>query len=393
MSVELSNIRSLVQQIGGELVTWRRHLHQNPELSFEEAQTAQFVYDTLSTFPGLELSRPTKTSVLARLKGAQPGPTLAIRADMDALPITEENDFEFISNTPGKMHACGHDGHTAMLLGTAKILSQLADQIHGEIRFIFQHAEELFPGGAQEIVNAGVMEGVDAVIGIHLWSPLEVGKIAVRSGPFMAAPDTFYITIRGQGGHAAMPHTTVDPVVIAAQVVTNLQHIVSRNIDPLDPIVLSVTQFHAGTAHNVIPETVELNGTVRSFKPELRTEVPRLMEQIVKGITEAHGATYEFRYEQGYRPVINDEAVTQRVRDALVEVFGEEVVIEGDPHMGGEDFSAYQSVTPGTFFNVGAGNAAMGIVYPHHHPKFTIDEDALPIGVEAFVSIALKTLS
>ncbi|GEO24647.1 N-acyl-L-amino acid amidohydrolase [Alicyclobacillus acidoterrestris] len=393
MSVELSNIRSLVQQIGGELVTWRRHLHQNPELSFEEAQTAQFVYDTLSTFPGLELSRPTKTSVLARLKGAQPGPTLAIRADMDALPITEENDFEFISNTPGKMHACGHDGHTAMLLGTAKILSQLADQIHGEIRFIFQHAEELFPGGAQEIVNAGVMEGVDAVIGIHLWSPLEVGKIAVRSGPFMAAPDTFYITIRGQGGHAAMPHTTVDPVVIAAQVVTNLQHIVSRNIDPLDPIVLSVTQFHAGTAHNVIPETVELNGTVRSFKPELRTEVPRLMEQIVKGITEAHGATYEFRYEQGYRPVINDEAVTQRVRDALVEVFGEEVVIEGDPHMGGEDFSAYQSVTPGTFFNVGAGNAAKGIVYPHHHPKFTIDEDALPIGVEAFVSIALKTLS
>ncbi|EPZ42206.1 M20 family metallopeptidase [Alicyclobacillus acidoterrestris] len=392
MSVELSNIRSLVQQIGGELVTWRRHLHQNPELSFEEAQTAQFVYDTLSTFPGLELSRPTKTSVLARLKGAQPGPTLAIRADMDALPITEENDFEFISNTPGKMHACGHDGHTAMLLGTAKILSQLAVQIHGEIRFIFQHAEELFPGGAQEMVNAGVMEGVDAVIGIHLWSPLEVGKIAVRSGPFMAAPDTFYITIRGKGGHAAMPHTTVDPVVIAAQVVTNLQHIVSRNIDPLDPIVLSVTQFHAGTAHNVIPETVELNGTVRSFKPELRTEVPRLMEQIVKGVTEAHGATYEFRYEQGYRPVINDEAVTQRVRDALVEVFGEEVVIEGEPHMGGEDFSAYQSVTPGTFFNVGAGNVAKGIVYPHHHPKFTIDEDALPIGVEAFVSIALKTL-
>ncbi|UNO50744.1 M20 family metallopeptidase [Alicyclobacillus acidoterrestris] len=388
----MSNIRSLVQQIGGELVTWRRHLHQNPELSFEEAQTAQFVYDTLSTFPGLELSRPTKTSVLARLKGAQPGPTLAIRADMDALPITEENDFEFISNTPGKMHACGHDGHTAMLLGTAKILSQLAVQIHGEIRFIFQHAEELFPGGAQEMVNAGVMEGVDAVIGIHLWSPLEVGKIAVRSGPFMAAPDTFYITIRGKGGHAAMPHTTVDPVVIAAQVVTNLQHIVSRNIDPLDPIVLSVTQFHAGTAHNVIPETVELNGTVRSFKPELRTEVPRLMEQIVKGVTEAHGATYEFRYEQGYRPVINDEAVTQRVRDALVEVFGEEVVIEGEPHMGGEDFSAYQSVTPGTFFNVGAGNVAKGIVYPHHHPKFTIDEDALPIGVEAFVSIALKTL-
>ena len=366
-------------------------LASNPELSFEEEKTSQFViYIGLVWRTGT--LRPTKTSVVARLKGAFPGPVLAIRADMDALPITEENQCDFASKTPGKMHACGHDGHTAMLLGTAKILSGLADKIHGEVRFIFQHAEELFPGGAQQMVDAGVMEGVDSVIGIHLWSPLEVGKIAVRSGPFMAAPDTFYITIRGKGGHAAQPHATVDPIVIAAQVVTNLQHIVSRNTDPLDPLVLSVTQFHAGTAHNIIPETVELNGTVRSFKPELRTEVPRRMEQIVKGITEAHGATYEFRYEQGYRPVINDEAVTEKVRQALIEVFGEDVVIEGEPHMGGEDFSAYQSVAPGTFFNVGAGNVEKGIVYPHHHPKFTIDEDSLPMGVEAFVGIVLKTL-
>ncbi|CAM3844298.1 M20 family metallopeptidase [Alicyclobacillus pomorum] len=392
MTVEFTHVRSLVEQVTEDVVKWRRYLHQNPELSFEEEKTSQFVYDTLASFGGLELSRPTKTSVVARLKGAFPGPVLAIRADMDALPITEENHFDFASKTPGKMHACGHDGHTAMLLGTAKILSGLADKIHGEVRFIFQHAEELFPGGAQQMVDAGVMEGVDSVIGIHLWSPLEVGKIAVRSGPFMAAPDTFYITIRGKGGHAAQPHATVDPIVIAAQVVTNLQHIVSRNTDPLDPLVLSVTQFHAGTAHNIIPETVELNGTVRSFKPELRTEVPRRMEQIVKGITEAHGATYEFRYEQGYRPVINDEAVTEKVRQALIEVFGEDVVIEGEPHMGGEDFSAYQSVAPGTFFNVGAGNVEKGIVYPHHHPKFTIDEDSLPMGVEAFVGIVLKTL-
>jgi amidohydrolase len=393
MAVEFTYVRSLVEQVTEDVVQWRRYLHKNPELSFEEEKTSQFVYDTLASFGGLELSRPTKTSVVARLKGSFPGPVLAIRADMDALPITEENNFDFASKTPGKMHACGHDGHTAMLLGTAKILSGLADKIRGEVRFIFQHAEELFPGGAQQMVDAGVMEGVDSVIGIHLWSPLEVGKIAVRSGPLMAAPDTFYITICGKGGHAAQPHATVDPIVIAAQVVTNLQHIVSRNTDPLDPLVLSVTQFHAGTAHNIIPETVELNGTVRSFKPELRTEVPRLMEQIVKGITEAHGATYEFRYEQGYRPVINDEAVTEKVRQALIEVFGEDVVIEGEPHMGGEDFSAYQSVTPGTFFNVGAGNVEKGIVYPHHHPKFTIDENSLPIGVEAFVGIVLKTLA
>ncbi|WP_026975074.1 M20 family metallopeptidase [Alicyclobacillus contaminans] len=392
MSVEVSPLEQLVNSVQDDVVRWRRHLHEHPELSFEEERTSQFVYDTLSSFGGLALSRPTKTSVVARLHGAHPGPVLALRADMDALPIQEENDFAFASKHPGKMHACGHDGHTAMLLGTAKILSGLADALHGEVRFIFQHAEELFPGGAQQLVDTGVMEGVDAVVGIHLWSPLEVGKIAIRSGPFMAAPDTFYITIHGRGGHAAQPQATVDPIVIAAQVVTNLQHIVSRNIDPLDPVVLSVTQFHAGTAHNIIPETVELNGTVRSFKPELRTEVPRRMEQIIRGITEAHGATYTFRYEQGYRPVVNDDALTEKVKRALVDVFGETAVVEGDPHMGGEDFSAYQSVVPGTFFNVGAGNVEKGIVYPHHHPKFTIDEDALPIGVKSFVAFVLKAL-
>ena len=392
MLAETANLQSYVDEVKEDVIRWRRHLHQNPELSFEEKKTSQFVYETLQSFGGLELSRPTKTSVLARLIGTHPGPILALRADMDALPIVEENTFEFASNTPGKMHACGHDGHTAMLLGTAKILTKFKDFIHGEVRFIFQHAEELFPGGAQQMVDAGVMEGVESVIGIHLWSPIPVGKIAIRSGPFMAGPDTFYITIRGKGGHAAQPNLTVDPVVIAAQVVTNLQHIVSRNIDPLDPVVLSVTQFHAGTAHNIIPEVVELNGTVRSFKAELRTEVPRLMEQIVKGVTEAHGATYEFKYEQGYRPVINDDAVTKKVRAVLLETFGEDVVIEGEQHMGGEDFSAYQQAAPGTFFNVGAGNVEKGIVHPHHHPKFTIDEDSLPMGVKAFVSIVLKTL-
>lgn len=393
MPTELSTLDELVKQVETDVVTWRRYLHQNPELSFEEESTAQFVYDTLVSFGGLELSRPTRTSVLARLCGAFPGPVLALRADMDALPIAEENDFDFVSRTPGSMHACGHDGHTAMLLAAAKVLTGLKEQLHGEVRFIFQHAEELFPGGAQELVDLGVMNDVDSVVGIHLWSPIETGTIAVRSGPLMAGPDTFFITIRGRGGHAAEPHVNVDPVVIAAQVVTNLQHIASRNVNPLDPLVLSITQFHAGTAHNIIPETVELNGTVRSFKPELRTEVPRLMERIVRGVTEAHGATYEFRYQQGYRPVVNDEGVTQRVRSALVEIFGDERVVEGGPDMGGEDFSAYQSVTPGTFFYVGAGNQNKGITYPHHHPKFTIDEDSLMIGVKSFLGIVLKELT
>lgn len=393
MSTGTEYLEHLVQHVTEDVVRWRRHLHENPEVSFEEEKTAQFVYETLQTFPGLELSRPTTTSVLANLKGGKPGRVLAIRADMDALPIEEENTFEFVSKKKGAMHACGHDGHTAMLLGTAKILAGLKDEISGEVRFIFQHAEELFPGGAEELVSAGVVDGVDAVIGIHLWAPMEVGKIAIRAGALMAAPDTFDIKIVGKGGHAAQPNLTIDSIAVGAQVVTNLQHVVSRNTDPLDPAVLSVTKFLGGTAYNVIPGTVQLAGTVRTFSPELRASIPGLMERVVKGITEAHGATYEFRYENGYLPVINDEELTAKLKDILVEVFGNELVQEAVPTMGGEDFSAYQQKVPGTFFFVGAGNQEKGIVYPHHHPRFTVDEDALPIGIKAFVSAVFKLLA
>ncbi len=384
------NIDSLVEDVKKDILFWRRHLHMNPELSFHEEKTAQFVYDTLDSFGGLTLSRPTKTSVVAKLLGVKPGPVLALRADMDALPITEENTFDFASKNPGVMHACGHDGHTAMLLGTAKILSTMKDQIQGEIRFLFQHGEEVFPGGAEEMVQAGVMESVDAVIGAHLWSPEEVGKVFVRSGPMMAAPDTFYITVKGKGGHAAHPNQTIDSIAVAAQVVTNLQHVVSRNIDPLDPLVLTVTQFIAGTADNIIPGTVKMLGTVRAFKPELRDEVPLLMERIIKGITSAHGADYEFQYEKGYRPVINDAEVTEKLNEALFEAFGPGVVQEASPSMGGEDFSAFQQKAPGTFFLIGAGNKEKDITAPHHHPRFTVDEEALPIGVKAFISAVLK---
>lgn len=390
MPTVVENFDTVVEQVKEDIVGWRRHLHMNPELSFQEEQTSQFVYNTLQSFGGLELSRPTKTSVVARLIGSQPGPVLAIRADMDALPITEENTFEFASKNAGVMHACGHDGHTAMLLGTAKILSGMKGRIRGEVRFLFQHAEELFPGGGEEMVNAGVMEGVDTVIGAHLWAPEEVGKVFLKSGPLMAAPDTFYITVEGKGGHAAHPDQTIDSIAVAAQVVTNLQHIVSRNIDPLHPVVLSVTEFHAGTAHNIIPGTVELCGTVRTFKPELRDEVPALMERIIQGITQAHGAKYSFRYEKGYRPVINDETVTAKLKEALLEAFGEDVVQDATPTMGGEDFSAFMQKAPGSFFFIGAGNKEQDIVYPHHHPRFTVDEGALPIGVKAFVQAVMK---
>lgn len=374
------------------MVGWRRHLHQKPELSFYEEETSQFVYETLETFGGLELSRPTPTSVVARLAGEKPGRTIALRADIDALPITEENDFEFVSKNEGVMHACGHDGHTAMLLGAAKILSGMREEVEGEVRFVFQHAEELYPGGAQELVEGGVMEGVDAVFGIHLWSQLEIGKIGVVYGPMLASPDTFKITVEGRGGHAAMPHQTADAIAIGAQVVTNLQHLVSRNTDPLDNVVVSVTRFVGGTTHNVIPGSVELEGTVRTLDEEVRKEIPETMERIIKGVTEAHGASYSLEYQHGYRPVINDEEVTRVVEETAREVFGEASLEMMRPIMGGEDFSAYQQVTPGTFLFIGAGNEEKGITASHHHPRFTVDEDALEYGVKMHVNTAFRLL-
>jgi amidohydrolase len=311
---------------------------------------------------------------------------------MDALPIQEENDFEFASQNRGAMHACGHDGHTAMLLGTARILSRMRDRINGEVRFLFQHAEELYPGGAEDMVEAGAMDGVDAVIGAHLWAKLPVGKIGVTYGPMMAAPDTFEITIKGRGGHAAMPHQAVDSIAVGAQVVTNLQHVVSRDTDPVDNVVLSVTRFSGGTTHNVIPGTVEMEGTVRTLDPGVRERVPEIMERVVKGVTGAHGASYEFDYRYGYRPVVNDEEVTGVIEETVREIFGEESLEIMRPNMGGEDFSALQQAAPGTFFLVGAGNEEKGIVHPHHHPRFTIDEDALANGVKMFLGATFRLL-
>lgn len=389
----VNNIENLVNGVKDEVVNWRRYLHRNPEISFHEEKTSDFVYETLISFGNLEVSRPTKTSVMARLIGAQPGKVLAIRADMDALPIQEENTFDFVSQTPGVMHACGHDGHTAVLLGTAKILSSLKAQIKGEVRFLFQHAEETLPGGAEEMVQAGVMDGVDWVIGQHLWSPIGTGKIGIGYGPVMASMDTFYLTIQGKGGHAAMPHQTIDSIVIATHVVSNLQTIVSRNIDPIDPVVLSVTKFIGGTTHNVIPDTVEIVGTTRTLNAEVRESLPQRMEEIIAGITKAHHATYTFKYEYGYRPVDNDQSVTGVIEEIASKVVGEQNVIPFRPTMGGEDFSAYQQKAPGTFFFVGAGNVDKGIIYPHHHPKFTIDEDALEISLKMFLESAFKFLS
>jgi amidohydrolase len=377
--------RTLDAGLRDQVIAWRRHLHQHPELSFNEERTAEFVHRTLEGFGGLELSRPTATSVVARLVTGRPGPVTAMRADMDALAITEETGLPFASVNRGVMHACGHDGHTAMLLGAARQLLTMRQALRGEIRFIFQHAEEISPGGAEEMVGLGVMQGVTRIIGAHLWASLEVGKVGLIEGAAMAAPDTFWITVRGRGGHAAIPQQTVDPIAVGAQVVTNLQQVVSRAVDPLDSVVLSITQFHSGTTHNVIPDVAEMNGTVRSFDPALRDSVPQMMERIIKGLCDAHGAEYAFTYERGYRPVINDVQVTREMAQVVEAACGHDALVALRPTMGGEDFSAFLEKAPGTFYFIGAGNAAKGITHPHHHARFDVDERALETGVRIFV--------
>lgn len=372
------------------VIEWRRHLHAHPELSFHEHETSAFVERTLLAIGGLEVSKPTPTSVVARLVTGRAGPVLALRADMDALPIMEATRLPFASTAPGVMHACGHDGHTAMLLGAARELVGRREQLAGEVRFLFQHAEETYPGGAEEMVQRGAMDGVTRVIGAHLWAQLPLGRVGVVSGAVTAAPDTFWITIRGKGGHAAMPHLAVDPVAVAAQVVINLQHLVSRGVDPLDSAVVSVTQFHAGTAHNVIPEFAELNGTVRTLDAQVRTEIAARMERVIRGVADAHGATYEFTYERGYRPVVNDADVTTEMQQVVRDVCGAGALAEMRPVMVGEDFSAFQQKAPGTFFFVGAARPVDGAVHPHHHPKFDVDERAFESGVRVFVEAARR---
>lgn len=389
----INSIEQEVNNLQEEIVNLRRMIHQNPELSFAEKQTSALIYDNLKAVPDLEVSRPTATSVIAVLKGHREGKVLALRCDMDALNLQEENRIAYKSQNPGVMHACGHDGHTAMLVGAVKILVKYKSILQGEIRFIFQHAEEWHPGGARDLVGQGVLKGVDIILALHLWVPLEAGKIGLSSGPLMAAPDNFDIIISGQGGHAARPQEVIDPIVVGAQIINALQTIVSRRNDPLDPLVLSITSIHGGSAYNIIPEKVELKGTLRTFTPEKRKSIPAKMEQIIQGICLASGAAYTFDYQPGYEPVINDEGVVQALTDILEKTLGQDAIERVTPVMGGEDFSAYLQHIPGAMVFVGAGNREAGIIHPHHHPCFNIDENSLAVGVKVLVLAGLGLLN
>jgi amidohydrolase len=370
------------------LIADRRDLHRHPELGFEEQRTAALVAERASALGYTVRTGVGRTGVLAT-RGTG-GRCVLLRADMDALPVTEANDVEYRSTVPGRMHACGHDGHVAIGLEVARRLA--ATTIGGVVRFAFQPAEEINNGATAMIADGALTEPrVDAAFGLHLWSPLPAGTIALMEGPVMAAVDQFEIAIVGRGGHAAAPHQAVDPVVAAAQVITALQSVVSRSRDPLEAGVVSVTEVRAGDAYNVIPERVRLRGTARSFGGRFHADLPALVERAARGAAQAHGALVEIEYRRLSRPVVNDPAMTALMRTAAEEVVGKEGVMSGVRTMGGEDFSCFLEAVPGCFALVGAAPAGRAAA-PHHSPHFDIDEDALAIGAELLSRTALRYL-
>jgi amidohydrolase len=383
-------IRSSIQALQPDLVSLRRQIHQQPELGFKEQITAARIASKLTEWGIAHQTGIAETGVVAVIQGQKPSSsprTLAIRADMDALPIQEANDVPYKSQHNGVMHACGHDGHTSIALMTAYYLSQHRDDFAGTVKIIFQPAEE-GPGGAKPMIEAGVLKNpdVDAIIGLHLWNNLPLGTIGVRSGALMAAVERFSLTIQGKGGHGAMPHQTVDSIVLASQIVTALQTIVSRNVNPIDSAVVTVGQFNAGTAKNVIADTASLAGTVRYFNPNLADFFHQRIESIVAGICAAYGATYQLDYLKFYPPVINDEKITELVRSVAIDLV--ETLLGVVPEcqtMGGEDMSFFLQEVPGCYFFVGSANPDRSLAYPHHHPRFDFDETALVTGVEMFV--------
>jgi amidohydrolase len=388
------HIRSEILALQSSLVRWRRELHRWPELGFQEKRTAAFVHQKLSEWEIPHQTGVVQTGIVATITStkSERGPVMAIRADMDALPIQEENIVDYRSQIDGLMHACGHDGHTAIALGTAYFLWQHRDRFKGTVKIVFQPAEE-GPGGAKPMIEAGVLENphVDAIIGLHLWNNLPLGTVGVRSGALMAAVESFNCTILGKGGHGAMPHQTVDSVLVAAQVVNALQTIVARNVDPIDSAVVTVGEFHAGTKRNVIADKAYLSGTVRYFNPALAKLIPQRVEQVIAGVCQSHGASYELDYQRFYPPVINDEAIAALVKSVAENVVETPAGVVPDCQtMGGEDMSFFLQEVPGCYFFVGAANPDRDLAYPHHHPRFDFDETALGTGVEIFVRCVEK---
>lgn len=386
-------LNELLRAMEPQMIGWRRHLHQYPELSFQEEKTPAFIAEILRELKFDEVRTGVGgRGVVGVLRGGRPGATVALRADFDALPIQDLKEVEYKSKVPGVMHACGHDGHTSQLLGLASVLAPRRDQFAGEIRFLFQHAEEESPGGAMQLVADGAVDGVDAIFGVHLWSMLPVGKVFISPGPIMANTDDFVIEIQGRGGHGAVPEETVDSIVIGSQIVGSLQTIASRNISPLASVVVTVGTFNGGDNNNIIADSCRLTGTVRTFLPDVRDRAEQRLAEIAEGTAAMLGGRAVVHYERGYPAVINGEKEAAIAREAAIEAFGESRVEPMKPLMGGEDFSYYLEKVPGAYLFVGAGNPDKLATYPHHHPRFDIDEDAMLVAGELLGRTALRYL-
>jgi len=373
----LKTVYEALENQYSEVVSWRRYLHQNPELSFQESHTPKFIAEKLRSF-GIDVKEKVGgNGVLGTLKGNHDGPTIALRADFDALPIKDEKEVPYKSTVDGVMHACGHDGHTSALLGLARVLSGIRDQLHGTIVFIFQHAEEKPPGGAKFMVEDGCLDGVDYVFGAHLDSELHLGKMSVGEGYLMAAVDSFRITIKGKGGHGARPEDTIDSIVIGSELIGKLQQIVSRRISPMKPAVVSVGVFQAGQAFNVIANEARIEGTVRSYEQDVRERIEAEIRAILEGVSQSSHCGYELDYLNGYPALFNPKAEAELVRSLIRGNFGDAALVEAKASMGAEDFAYYLKERPGAFFRVGSRNDNPSTQFPHHHPRFDIDERAL----------------
>jgi amidohydrolase len=385
-------ISSAINDLVPEVRAWRRGLHQNPELMYDVEDTAKFVAERLRAFGCDEVKTAVgRTGVVGVIRGAKGSSSrsIGLRADMDALPIEEETNLPYRSKTPGKMHACGHDGHTAMLLGAARRLAETRD-FAGAAIVIFQPAEE-GGAGAMAMIDDGLLDqfGLEQVYGMHNWPGAPVGSFALRKGPLMAAADEITITIEGKGGHGAMPHLCIDPVMVGAQIVTALQTITSRNVDPLDSSVISITRFQAGTANNIIPQTAWLNGTVRTLKPETRDKVEKRIHEIAAGLAEASGASARVEYRRGYPPTINHEAQTEFAASIARKVAGDSKVdVNTPPTMGSEDFSFMLEARPGAFIFIGNGDSAT-----LHHPSYDFNDEVLPYGMSYWVELVETALA
>lgn len=386
----LENLFAKLESGYDEMVAIRRYLHQHPELSFKEFETAKYI---LSYYEKLDIEVKGNVGgngVIAKVYGKKPGKTVALRADFDALPIQDEKNVSYKSLVPGVMHACGHDGHTATLLVLAKALHELRDELEGTYVFIHQHAEEYAPGGAAPMIADGCLDGVDVIFGTHLWASEPTGTIQYRTGPIMAAADRFEIEIQGKGGHGAQPHKTNDAIVTASQLVLNLQQIVSRKVNPVEAAVVTVASFCAENAFNVIADKAKLIGTVRTFNEEIRQFIEEEMERVIHGTCYTASCSYTYDFVRGYPAVVNHAEETEFLISCAQEVPGVNNIEESELQMGGEDFAYYLQKVPGTFFFTGAKPIGEETGYPHHHPKFDIDENAMLIAAKTLGTAAIK---